>query len=93
MSGLLGFANAAESFPRKTVKVIVPFKEGGLNDTVVRTIQDAISRENLSPTPFSPRNLPGAGGTIGSRRVKNAVPDGYTILNLHDGILTAKYAP
>ena len=90
----LGSLLAAEnSFPRKPIKVIIPFREGGLNDTVVRTIQDAIDREKLSPKPFSPRNIPGAGGTIGSRRVKNAPPDGYTILNLHDGILTAKYAP
>ena len=37
-------------------------------------------------------NVPGAGGTIGSRRVKNARPDGYTLLLLHEGILTAKHS-
>jgi len=37
-------------------------------------------------------NVPGAGGTVGSRRVKDALADGHTVLNLHEAMITAKYA-
>ena len=37
-------------------------------------------------------NMPGAGGSIGSRKVKNARPDGYTLLQIHEGMLTNKYS-
>jgi len=37
-------------------------------------------------------NVPGAGGTIGSRQVLESEPDGYTLMCLHDGIMSAKYA-
>lgn len=81
----------AAEFPEKPVKVIVPFGPGGGSDVLARIVQEAIRRENLSSQPFVIYNVPGAGGTLGSYRVKNARPDGYTILNLHDGILTAKH--
>ena len=47
---------------------------------------------SFSPQPIVIINLDGAGATIGSRRVKNARPDGYTILLLHEAIVTAKYS-
>lgn len=74
------------------VKVIVPFAPGGGSDTLARILV----REIESQTPAGPNwvivNIPGAGGTIGSRRAKNAAADGNTLLFLHDGILTAKFA-
>ena len=79
-------------YPIKSVKVIVPFAPGGGSDTFVRIIQAGIRKSELMPHSLTVINVPGAGGTIGSRRVKNAFPDGYTILNLHDGILSAKYS-
>ena len=84
---------AAEvDFPARPVKVIVPFAAGGGSDTFGRIIQSAIRDNELLPQPMVMVNVPGAGGTIGSRRVKNTRPDGYTILLLHEGILTAKHA-
>lgn len=77
-------------FPERPVQVIVPFNPGGESDTFTRVIQAAIEKENLMPVPLVVLNVGGAGGTIGSRRAKNSTPDGYTILNLHDGILSAK---
>ena len=47
---------------------------------------------NLLPQPLVIINQGGAGATIGSRRVKDAEPDGYTTLILHDAILTAKFS-
>ncbi len=82
----------SNSFPQRPIKVIVPFAAGGGSDSFGRILQLAIERENLLPQPLVIINVPGAGGTIGSRRVKNARPDGYTILLLHDGIITAKFS-
>lgn len=79
-------------FPRKPIKVIVPFAAGGGSDTFGRVIQSAIDGHQLLPQKMAMINVPGAGGTIGSRRVKNAQPDGYTVLLLHEGILTAKFS-
>ena len=79
-------------FPRKPIKVVVPFGPGGDSDTFARIMQKTIRDHDLLPEPLVILNVPGAGGTIGSRRVRDAAPDGYTILNLHEGILTSKYA-
>lgn len=81
-----------EVFPRKPIKVVVPFGPGGDSDTFARIMQKTIRDHELLPEPLVILNVPGAGGTIGSRRVRDAAPDGYTILNLHEGILTSKYA-
>ena len=80
------------NFPTKPIKVIVPFGAGGGSDTFVRLVQKAVDEEKLLPHPLVVQNIKGAGGTIGSRKAKDAAPDGYTILCLHEGILTAKYA-
>ena len=79
-------------YPRRPIKLIVPFGAGGGSDTFGRIIQNAIEENELLPQPLVIVNVPGAGGTIGSRRVKNARPDGYTLLLLHEGILTAKHS-
>lgn len=93
---LLGFqiflAATSFGFPDRPVKVIVPFSPGGGSDTFARLALRAINSSNLSPEPWVVVNIPGAGGTIGSRRVLNAAPDGHTILFLHDGIVTARYS-
>jgi tripartite-type tricarboxylate transporter receptor subunit TctC len=81
-----------EDFPSKPIKVVVPFGPGGDSDTFARIMQKTIRDHELLPEPLIILNVPGAGGTIGSRRVRDAAPDGYTILNLHEGIFTSKYA-
>ncbi|MFG0334707.1 MAG: tripartite tricarboxylate transporter substrate-binding protein [Maioricimonas sp. JB049] len=83
---------ASGQWPRKPVKVIVPFGAGGGSDSFARIVQRAVREQNLLPEPLVIINVPGAGATIGSRRVKNARPDGYTLLMLHEAILTAKYS-
>lgn len=79
-------------YPQRPIKVVVPFAAGGGSDSFARLFQRAADEQNRMPVPLVIVNVPGAGGTIGSRRVKNARPDGYTLLLLHDGILTAKYS-
>lgn len=78
-------------YPARPVKVVVPFGAGGGSDTFGRIIQKAIEDEGLLAQKLVIINVPGAGGTIGSRRVKNARPDGYTLLLLHEGMMTAKF--
>lgn len=80
----------AADFPDRPVKVVVPFAPGGESDTFVRIVQKVVRQHSLLEQPLVVINVPGAGGTIGSRRVKDSEADGYTILNLHDGILSAK---
>jgi tripartite-type tricarboxylate transporter receptor subunit TctC len=72
--------------------LVVPFSPGGGTDTFARIVKKAIEDDRLLPQPIVIINLDGAGGTIGSRRVKNAKPDGYTILILHEAIVTAQYS-
>lgn len=69
----------------------MPFGPGGGSDTFARIIKAAIDEQELLDQPLVIINAPGAGGTIGSRRVRNEKADGYTVLLLHDAIITAKY--
>jgi len=79
-------------YPNRSIKLIVPFSVGGGTDTFARTIKRAIDENDLLSEPVVIINVGGAGATIGSRRVKDARPDGYTVLILHDGIVMSKYA-
>ena len=80
------------AFPEKPIKVIVPFGAGGGSDTFTRILQKAIVEHELIEEPLVVINMPGAGGSIGSRKVKSARPDGYTLLQIHEGMLTNKYS-
>ena len=84
----------SEAYPNRAIKVIVPFGEGGSTDTFARTIKRAIDEDRLLPQPFVIINQEGkaeGGGTaIGCQYVKDAEPDGYTMLILHDTLFTAK---
>ena len=80
-----------DTYPDRPIKIVVPYAAGGGSDTFVRIIQKAIQDNDLLPQPLVVVNKPGGSATIGSRSVKDAKPDGYTILNLHEAIITAKY--
>lgn len=79
-----------QAYPSRPIEVIVPFAPGGGSDTFARLIKAAMAENDLLPHPLVIINAAGAGGTIGSRRVLNSRPDGYTVLLLHDAIFTAK---
>lgn len=81
-----------EAYPSRPIKLIVPFSAGGGTDTFARIFKAAVDKYQTLPQPLVVVNLNGAGATIGSRRVKDAVPDGYTVLILHEALITAKYA-
>ena len=85
---LFGSAFAhAQSFPTKTITMIVPFAAGGPTDTVARLV--AQSMGNKLKQQIIIENVGGAGGTIAAARVAKAAPDGYTVLMHHIGHSTA----
>jgi tripartite-type tricarboxylate transporter receptor subunit TctC len=69
---------AAQPYPNRPIKVIVPFPAGGPPDTLARLVGNDISAR-LGQTVVID-NRPGAGATIGTRVAANAEPDGYTLL-------------
>lgn len=77
---MLCFSHPAAAYPDKPIRVVVPFGAGGGSDTFVRSIQAAIKENNLLGQPLVVLNVPGGGSAVGSRRVKDAKPDGYEIL-------------
>ncbi|MCX7314128.1 MAG: tripartite tricarboxylate transporter substrate-binding protein [Hyphomicrobiales bacterium] len=68
----------AQAFPTKPIKVIVPFPPGGPADTAVRIAQAGM--EKSLGQPLILENVAGAAGGLGAQRVKQAEPDGYTLL-------------
>ncbi len=83
---------AAVRYPRRPIELVVPFSQGGGSDIFARIIKKAIDDEGLLPQPLTIINRDGAGATTGSRYVKNERPDGYTLMVLHDAIMTARCA-
>ena len=66
-----------EPYPSRPIKVVVPFAAGGGSDVLARILVSGVERSAVAGQPLVVLNVGGAGGTIGSRRVKNAKPDGY----------------
>jgi len=75
---LAGLPALAQDYPTRTIKMVVPFPPGGPSDVVARIIADGMGRA-LGQTVII-ENVGGAGGTIGTARVAEAAPDGYTLL-------------
>ena len=69
---------AAQSYPLKPVRVVIPWPPGGGNDIAGRIVMQKVA-ESLGQ-PFTIDNRGGAGGSIGADVVAKAPPDGYTIL-------------
>ena len=80
-------ANAgAQQYPTRNISMIVPYAAGGPTDTVARVLGQAMGKP-LGQTVIV-ENRPSAGGILGPEQVKNAKPDGYTILIHHIGMAT-----
>ena len=75
---LQGVAFAADPYPSKPVRLIIPFPPGGSNDVVGRLIAQQLSTR--LGQQVIPDNRAGAGGMIGTEAASKAEPDGYTIL-------------
>ena len=86
-TALVATAAHAQNYPTKPVTMMVPFAAGGPTDTVARSLAVAMGK-SLGQT-IVVENAPGAGGTIAPAKLKNAAPDGYTLLIAHIGMSTA----
>ncbi|HSE00573.1 MAG TPA: tripartite tricarboxylate transporter substrate binding protein [Burkholderiales bacterium] len=72
-----GAVNAAEKFPQRPVRLIVPYAPGGATDITARLLQTGISE--LWGQPVIVDNRAGASGTIAVELAARAAPDGYTL--------------
>jgi tripartite-type tricarboxylate transporter receptor subunit TctC len=77
----------AQDYPNRPVTMVVPFAAGGPGDIIARLVAEAM-RRSLGQEVIVV-NAGGAGGTIGTARVAQAKPDGYTILLGHTGQATS----
>ncbi|MFJ3460559.1 Bug family tripartite tricarboxylate transporter substrate binding protein [Achromobacter spanius] len=75
---LAGAAAAQATYPDRPIRLIVPFPPGGTSDVVGRIFAEALAKQIGQPVVVENRG--GAGGTVGSRAVASAAPDGYTLL-------------
>lgn len=67
----------AQTFPTRSVKFIVPFPAGGINDILTRILAEKLQVKWNQPIVVE--NKTGAGGNIGADLAYNAEPDGYTL--------------
>ncbi|MBV7482952.1 tripartite tricarboxylate transporter substrate binding protein [Bordetella sp. BOR01] len=76
----------ADSYPSRSVRVVVPFAPGASTDMLARLAADELGKR-LGQS-FVVENVTGAGGTIGAHQVARAAPDGYTLLAATPGPIT-----
>jgi len=69
---------AAQNYPAKPVRVVIPWPPGGANDIAGRIVMQKVAEATGQQFPIDNRG--GAGGTIGADLVAKAVPDGYTLM-------------
>ncbi|OAF05237.1 LacI family transcriptional regulator [Bradyrhizobium centrolobii] len=74
---LLPSLAAAQDFPAKPIRLVVPFPAGGPNDIIARVIGQRMSE--ISGQPVIIDNRGGQGGVLGTDAVAKSQPDGYTI--------------
>ena len=72
------FVNAAEPYPAKVIRMIVPYSPGGTGDNIGRAVGAKLSE--LLGQQVIIDNRPGAGGNIGAEATVRAAPDGYTVV-------------
>jgi len=80
------FAASAQEYPTRSVTMVVPYAAGGPTDTVARVLAQAMTKPMGQSVIVE--NRPSAGGILAPEMVKNARPDGYTILIHHIGMAT-----
>lgn len=78
LAGSTATALAADAWPARPIRLIVPFPPGGSNDIVGRVIGQHLSDRLGKPVVIDNRG--GAGGTIGTEIAVHSQPDGYTLL-------------
>jgi tripartite-type tricarboxylate transporter receptor subunit TctC len=80
----------AQDYPSKPVRWVVPFAAGGPNDAIARKLAELAAARIGQPILID--NKPGASGSLGTREVMTATPDGYTFgIGILDSLVSAPY--
>jgi tripartite-type tricarboxylate transporter receptor subunit TctC len=74
----LAGAAAAQTFPQKAIQMVIPFAAGGPTDLLGRVMAERMSQTLGQPVVVE--NVTGAGGMLGTQKVAQAKPDGYTFI-------------
>ncbi len=77
--------SAADKYPSKPIQAIIPASPGGDTDLYCRILSPALSKALGKQLVVV--NVSGGGGSTGTNRVKDAAPDGYTVLFFHNSAL------
>ena len=81
-------ARAQSDFPNRSIRLVIPWPPGASADAFLRSIADQAGKR-LGQTVV-PDNKPGANGTFGAIALKDAKPDGYTLAQIHTGVVRAQ---
>ena len=87
------FALAADAYPAKTVRIVVPFAAGGSTDLLARNLAQRLNEAWKQPVIVD--NRAGGGGLVGSEYVVKSAADGYTLLfgtNTTNAVAASLYA-
>jgi tripartite-type tricarboxylate transporter receptor subunit TctC len=76
----------AQAWPSRTVTIVVPFPPGGGVDVLARIAAERLSAGMKATVVVE--NRAGGGGTVGTRAVAKAAPDGYTLMMAHTGTIS-----
>jgi tripartite-type tricarboxylate transporter receptor subunit TctC len=82
---LMAASAHAQSYPTKSVRIVVPFAAGGPTDVIARIIGAKLS-ESMGQQ-FYVENVPGAGGNTGTAQAAKSPADGYTLLVVSTGFM------
>lgn len=89
IGGFLQYSAQAQTYPAKTIQILLPVQAGSAGDIAVRVVAQKIS-ENVRQQIVI-ENQPGAAGLIGAQRLARMAPDGYVLGGLSDSVVN--YAP
>jgi len=83
LGAVLPRLSAAQTFPSKPIRIVVPFGAGGIADLTARAVAQKLG-EGLRQSVIV-ENKPGAGGIVAGETVARAEPDGHTLLLMSNG--------
>src|SRR5690606_36103465 len=86
VTAVTGSFASAQSYPEKSIRVVVPYAAGGVADGTSRLFAQVLEKELGQPIVIE--NKPGGGGRIGAQAVSRMAPDGYTLLMTTNGTHT-----
>ncbi|WP_084671196.1 Bug family tripartite tricarboxylate transporter substrate binding protein [Modicisalibacter ilicicola] len=78
-----------DTYPEKPVEFIVPWSPGGGSDTLMRLVSNHVEEYLGEPMPVI--NMPGVSGTTGLKELADRGADGYTVGQVHEGLLVAHH--